>query len=608
MDHWRSYLQHAEFIIRTDHRSLAYLDNQRLSTPWQQKALTKLLGLHYRISYNKGLENGAADALSRQIPDEIVEVSALSVSIPAWLQDVPASYVNDPHTQRVLHSLTTNGKHHTNFELQSGVLYFKSRIWIGNNDSLQQQILANLHTAAIGGHSGTLVTYHRVKQLFAWPGLRQSVNKFVQSCDICQRAKVEHVKLPGLLQPLEIPDHAWQVISLDFIEGLPLSASCNVILVIVDKFSKFAHFLALRHPYTALTVVQLFMSEVHCIHGLPRAIISDRDRVFTSQLWKELFRRAGTQLRMSSSYHPQSDGQTERVNQCLEMFLRCFTHACPAQWQQWLGLAQFWYNSSYHSALAMSPFEAMFGRKPAYFGLSIASVGAPDQLNSWLDDRNNMNSLIHHHLLRAQQRMKYQADAHRSERSFCVGDWVFMKLQPYVQQSVMTRANKKLSFKFYGPFQIVQRIDSVAYKLDLPATSLIHPVVHVSQLKKAIAPAEQVQPVLPTLHPVAGQLAVPGKILQRRLQRRGNKMVVQVLVEWSGVSSPATTWENLEELRHRFPVAPAWGQADFQDGWNVTPRESGAEQSVELNGPSSETRPKRMRRANPRVSGEDWTQ
>lgn len=235
-------------------------------------------------------------------------------------------------------------------------------------------------------------------------------------------------------------------------------------------------------------------------------------------------------------------------------------------------------------------------------------MGAPDQLNSWLDDRNNMNSLIHHHLLRAQQRMKYQADAHRSERSFCVGDWVFMKLQPYVQQSVMTRANKKLSFKFYGPFQIVQRIDSVAYKLDLPATSLIHPVVHVSQLKKAIAPAEQVQPVLPTLHPVAGQLAVPGKILQRRLQRRGNKMVVQVLVEWSGVSSPATTWENLEELRHRFPVAPAWGQADFQDGSNVTPRESGAEQSVELNGPSSETRPKRMRRANPRVSGEDWTQ
>lgn len=230
----------------------------------------------------------------------------------------------------------------------------------------------------------------------------------------------------------------------------------------------------------------------------------------------------------------------------------------------------------------MSPFEAMFGRKPAYFGLSIASVGAPDQLNSWLDDRNNMNSLIHHHLLRAQQRMKYQADAHRSERSFCVGDWVFMKLQPYVQQSVMTRANKKLSFKFYGPFQIVQRIGSVAYKLDLP--------------------------VLPTLHPVAGQLAVPGKILQRRLRRRGNKMVLQVLVEWSGVSSPATTWENLEELRHRFPVAPAWGQADFQDGGNVTPRESGAEQSVELNGPSSETRPKRMRRANPRVSGGDWTQ
>lgn len=428
----------------------------------------------------KGLENNATDALSRQLPAHTVEVSALSVSIPSWLQDVPSGYVTDPDTQCILKSLANNGKHHANFELQSEILYFKKRIWIGDNIPLQQQILANLHTAAVGGHSGNLATYQRVKQLFAWPGLRQSVHSFVQTCDICQRAKSEHVKLPGLLQPLEVPDHAWQIISMDFIERLPLSASCNVILVIVDKFSKFAHFLALRHPYTALSVAQLFMDQVHCIHGLPCAIISDRDRVFTSALWKELFRRAGTQLRMSSSYHPQTDGQTERVNQCLKTFLRCFVHTCPRQWKHWLGLAQFWYNSSYHSAIAMTPFEALFGHKPSYFGLSIASVDAPDSLAAWLTYRNNMSALIHHHLLRAQQRMKHQADLHRSERSFAVGDWVFLKLQPYVQQSIMTRANRKLSFKFYGPFQIVQRVGSVAYKLNLPVTSLIHPVVHVS--------------------------------------------------------------------------------------------------------------------------------
>ncbi len=140
---------------------------------------------------------------------------------------------------------------------------------------------------------------------------------------------------------------------MDFGEGLPCSASYNCIFVVVDKFTKFAHFLPLRHPFTSMTVAQLFMNTIQCIHGLPQAIVSDRDRVFTSNLWKELFLRAGTQLRMSSSYHPQSDGQKERVNQCLEMFLHCFVHACPARWSQWLALAQFWYNTSFHSALVI---------------------------------------------------------------------------------------------------------------------------------------------------------------------------------------------------------------------------------------------------------------
>lgn len=183
-------------------------------------------------------------------------------------------------------------------------MYFKRRVWVGNNVQLQQQILANLHASAVGGHSGIQVTYQRVKQLFAWPGLRKCVHDFVQSCDTCQRAKPEHVAYPGLLQPLQIAEHAWQVISMDFVEGLPCSASYNCIFVVVDKFTKFAHFLPLRHPFTSIIVAQLFMNTIQCIHGLPQAIVSGRDRVFTSNLWKELLLRAGTQLRMSSSYHP----------------------------------------------------------------------------------------------------------------------------------------------------------------------------------------------------------------------------------------------------------------------------------------------------------------
>lgn len=174
---------------------------------------------------------------------------------------------------------------------------------------------------------------------------------------------------------------------------------------------------------------------------------------------------AGTQLRLSSSYHPQTDGQTERVNQCLETFLRCFVHACPSQWSRWLALAEYWYNTSFHSALGTTPFEVLYGHKPRYFGLSANAACQSTELADWLHEREQIQSLIRDHLLRAQARMKFQADQHRSERTFVVGDWVYLKLQPVVQQSVVTRANRKLAFRFYGPFQVLSRVGEVAYKL-----------------------------------------------------------------------------------------------------------------------------------------------
>jgi hypothetical protein len=216
----------------------------------------------------------------------------------------------------------------------------------------------------MGGHSGFPVTYRRVRQLFAWPNMKGMVKDYVAGCSVCQQSKPDRSKYPGLLQPLPVPDQAWQVVSLDFIEGLPRSTNANIILVVVDKYSKYAHFLPLLHPYTAFKVDKIFMSSIYKLHGMPEAIISDRDHIFTSTLWQELFKLAGTQLRMRTSYHPQLDGQTERVNQCLETFLRCFLHACPTKWTSWLSMAEFWYNTSFHSALGRSPFEVLYGRPP----------------------------------------------------------------------------------------------------------------------------------------------------------------------------------------------------------------------------------------------------
>jgi hypothetical protein len=227
------------------------------------------------------------------------------------------------------------------------------------------------------------------------------------------------------------------------------------------------------------------MSNIYKLHGLPSAIVSDRDKIFLSQLWQEMFKLARFSLQMSSAYHPQTDCQTERVNQCLETFLRCFVHACPKQWFHWLHLAEFWYNTSWHSALEDSPFQVLYGHSPKLFGVQAADACPVSELKDWLADRELMQQLIKQHLARAQDRMKRQADKKRSERQFQVGDMVFLKLQPYVQTSVATRANQKLSFKFFGSFRILERIGSVAYKLQLPPSSAVHPVFHVSQLKVA---------------------------------------------------------------------------------------------------------------------------
>ena len=215
------------------------------------------------------------------------------------------------------------------FTYRDGLLRYDQRVWIGHQPDLQHRIIAAMHDSAIGGHSSIPVTYRRIKQLFAWTRLKSAVQEFVHSCLTCQQAKPDRSRLPGLLQPLPVPDRAWQVISMDFIEGLPVSGGFNCILVVVDTFSKYAHFIALKHPFTAATVAKLFLSQVYKLHGLPNAIVSYRDRIFTSHFWKELFKLAGVDLCMSSAYHPQSDGQTERVNRCLEAFLRCYVHACP---------------------------------------------------------------------------------------------------------------------------------------------------------------------------------------------------------------------------------------------------------------------------------------
>ena len=599
VEQWRPYLLHGEFLIFTDQKSLIHLNEQRLNTPWQQKVFTKLLGMQYKIVYKPGSDNRVADALSRRAPDN-GQCCAISVLKPQWCQAVLDGYLDDTESKELLAKLSLNPVAVPDFELHDGLLRYKGKIWLGNNVTLHHTVMTAMHCSAVGGHSGFPVTYHRLKQLFSWPGMRKCVQNFVAACTTCQQAKPDRSKYPGLLQPLPVPSGAWQTISMDFVEGLPMSGGKNCVLVVVDKFSKFSHFVPLKHPFTAAIVAKVFMQQVYRLHGLPLAIVSDRDRIFTSQLWKSLFSLAGVSLNMSSAYHPQSDGQTERVNQCMETFLRCFVHACPSKWVDWIYLAEYWYNCSWHSSLGFSPFEVLYGYTPKHFGVDANAACPVPSLAQWMQDKTVMSELVQQHLSRAQLRMKKQADQGRSERSFAVGDQVFLKLQPYVQSSLAPRANQKLAFKYFGPFSIVAKVGTVAYRLQLPASSSIHPVFHVSQLKKAVGPAVQVS----QLPGEMVDIQVPEAILQRRLDSEGKS---QVLVKWSAMPESLATWEDAIALRHNFPFAPAWGQAVSLPGGNVrmdAPKQGDKRARVPAD--VETRRGTRARKASVKVFGPDW--
>jgi len=263
--------------------------------------MSKLVGLQFCFQYKRGSDNGAADALSRV--GHLLTANAMSVCQPRWTQEVANSYETDSKSQDMLARLAVYSPDEEGYSLNQGIRY-KGQLWIGANTTLQTKLISALHHSSVGGHSGATATYQRVKKLFAWTGMKSAVEDVVRQCLVCQQSKHEHYKPAGKLQPLPIPLAPWQDIPMDFITGLPKSDGYEVIMVVVDRLTKFAHFTPLKHPFTAAHVARELWDNVIKLHGVPLTIVSDRDPIFTSAVWRELLSKAGTKLLYSTAYHP----------------------------------------------------------------------------------------------------------------------------------------------------------------------------------------------------------------------------------------------------------------------------------------------------------------
>uniref|UniRef100_A0A2N9IYS4 Integrase catalytic domain-containing protein n=1 Tax=Fagus sylvatica TaxID=28930 RepID=A0A2N9IYS4_FAGSY len=490
--------------------------------------------LECKWNTSKGKENLVADALSRQADSELfLEIDkagrmednggallwAISFPSPTWLVELKQSYADEPATKQLLDTLIQGQVEHQHYSLQNGLILFKNRIYLGPQCILKQKTSRLISRTVI--HA--------------------------------RESKLKPPNLAGLLQPLSIPYRPWHSISMDFIEGLPNSNKHSVILVVVDRLTKYVHFIPLSHPYTAAKVASLFMQHVFKLHGLPSSIVSDRDTAFTSIFWQELFIKQGIELAMSSAYHPQTDGQTEVVNRSLEQYLRAFASDKPQQWVDWLPLAEFWFNTNYHTSTHTSPFEALYGYPPPTLMEYIPGTTKVEAVEDHLSQRQQALALLKANLAAVQERMKLQTDKHRQEREFQVRDWVYLRLQPFKQRSMHQKMGK-LAPKFYGPYQVIQRIGAVAYKLDLPADAKIHPVFHVSCLKMKLGQSILPLPQLPPVDAVEQLTPEPAQVLHsRNINTRRHKGGTEVLVQWRGTSKADATWEPLHKLQQQFP-------------------------------------------------------
>ncbi|GJY36926.1 putative reverse transcriptase domain-containing protein, partial [Tanacetum coccineum] len=391
-------------------------------------------------------------------------------------------------------------------------------------------IMDKAHTSRYSVHPGADKMYYDLRDLYWWHGMKRDIAEYVSKCLTCSKIKAEHQKPSGLLQHPEIPEWKWEKITMDLVTKLPKSSSgYDAIWVIMDRLTKSAHFLPIREDYKTEKLARIYINEIVARHGEPVSIISDRDGRFTSHLWQALQKALGTKLNMSTAYHPETEGQSERTIQTLEDMLRACVMDFGSSWDTHLPLVEFCYNNSYHKSIKCAPFEALYGRKcrsPVIW----AEVGESQLIGPEIVQETTEKIVqIKERLKTARSRQKSYANKRRKPLEFKVGDRVLLKC--------------------VGP---------VAYRLKLPQElSCIYDTFHVSNLKKCLAESD-VQVPLEEIEIDENLRCVeePIEIVERDVKKLKRRRIPLVKVRWNSRQGAEYTWEREDQFKTNIMDAP----------------------------------------------------
>ena len=587
---WRHYLEGSATPIDvvTDHKNLEYFSTSKILTRRQARWSEYLSQFNLVIRFRPGKLGAKPDALTRRwdvYPKEgdsdysvvnphnfrpVFTQEQLASSLRATILHYPvlrASFLLDEDQLRsdirsALNSASPTPELAKGLELAAqghprwskddeGWLRLNGRIYVPDVDDLRLRVLRSRHDHPTAGHWGQNKTQALILRDYAWPGLRLLVRDYCKSCTACGRAKVPRHLPYGTLKQLPIPERPWNSISMDLIEQLPNSDGYSAILVVVDRLSKQAIFIPTHDTLTAPELADLFVTHVFSKHGVPSHVTSDRGSEFVSHFFRSLGKALDMRLHFTSGYHPEGDGQTERVNQTLEQYLRIYCNYQQDNWSRLLPLAEFAYNNAPNVTTGVSPFFANKGYNPAisvYPERDLTSARARE----YAVDLDELHAALRTTIAEAQVRYQRQADKHRLPApDFKVGDQVYVRAE-HIRP---TRPSKKLSEKSLGPYTIIAQVGSHSFTLRLlDSMRAVHPVFHVSQLEPATPNSipGRTQPPPPPVEVDGEPEYEISEILDSKIDRRRRSCQLLYLVRWAGYegTDEETSWILATELGH----------------------------------------------------------